>query len=204
PDLVEVSERFGGWIDEDSLAVEPDDEAGKVATRVEPVAGPKRRDTEPRPLACKLDGLAELRGDVPEQPRRRPHLELLLARPAVGLRDAHIEAMPGGRHLHLRRRQRDDGRRAVESEEVHVGVDPEERALGAAIPAGGVELMSGAQEVIRLARPDAVRLGELLEAGRLRSRRVEEAEQREGEQPMKYVPLPGGADDARARLLAQE
>ena len=64
--------------------------------------------------------------------------------------------------------------------------------------------MGGAQEVVRLARPDAVRLGELLEGRRLRCRRVEEAEQREGEQPMKDVPLPGGADDARARLLAQE
>jgi hypothetical protein len=149
-------------------------------------------------------GLAELGGDVPEQPRRRPHLEPLLARPAVGLRDAHVEAAPGRRHVHLRRRQPDDGRLAVESEEVHVRVDPEERALRAAVLAGAVELMSGAQEMVRLARPDAVRLGELLEAGRLRSRRVEEAEQREGEQPMKDVPLPGGADDARARLLAQE
>ena len=58
--------------------------------------------------------------------------------------------------------------------------------------------------MVGLARSDAVRVGDLLEAGRLRSRRVEEAEQREGEQPMKDVPLPGGADDARARLLAQE
>src|SRR6185295_15279836 len=178
PDLVEVSERFGGWIDEDSLAVDPDDEAGKVATRVEAVAGPKGRDTEPRPLARKLNGLAELGGDVPEQPRRRPHLEFLLARPAVGLRDAHVEATPGGRHVHHRRRQRDDGRLALESEEVHVRVDPEDRAPRAAIPAGAVELMSGAEEVVRLGRPDAVRLGELLEGGRLRGRRVEEAEQR--------------------------
>ena len=125
PDLVEVGERFGGWIDEDSLAVEPDDEARKVATRVEAVAGAERRDTEPRPVARELYGLAELGGDGPEPPRRRPHLELLLARSAVGLRDVHVEATPRGRHSHLRRRQRDDGRLAVEGEEFHVSVDPE-------------------------------------------------------------------------------
>src|SRR5262249_11581176 len=39
---------------------------------------------------------------------------------------------------------------------------------------------------------------------RLRGRRVEEAEQRESEQPIEDVPLPGGAGDARARLLTQE
>ena len=204
PDLVEVGERFRGRIDEDALAVDPDDEARKVATRVEAVAGSERCDPEPRPVARELNGLAELGGDGPEQPRRRPHLEFLLARPAVRQGDANVEPAPGGRHSHLRRRQRDDGRLAVESEEVHVRVDPEERAFRAAIVARGIELMGGAQEVVRLARPDAVRLGELLEGRRLRCRRVEEAEQRESEQPMEDVPLPGGAGNARARLLAQE
>src|SRR5262249_57467709 len=75
---------------------------------------------------------------------------------------------------------------------------------GAGRRGGGREVVGGAQEVVRLARADAVRLGELIEGRRLRGRRVEEAEQRESEQPIEDVPLPGGAGDARARLLAEE
>src|SRR5215470_10882522 len=205
PDLVEVGERFGRWIDEDALAVDPDDEARKVATGVEAVARSERRDPESRPVARELNGLAELGGDGPEEPRRRPHLEFLLARLAVRLGDANVESTPdGGRHPHLRRRQPDDGLLAVEREEVHVRVDTEEGAFRAAVMARGIQLMGGAQEVVRLARADAVRLGELLEGRRLSGRRVEEAEQREREQPIEDVPLPGGAGDARARLLAEE
>src|SRR5258708_2274866 len=81
----------------------------------------------------------------------------------VGLHDADVEATPRGRDSNLRRRQRDACRLAIKGDEVHVVVDPEQRAPRAAVPAGGVELMSGAQEVVRLARPDAVRLGERLE-----------------------------------------
>src|SRR5215831_11345536 len=205
PDLVEVGERFGRWIDQDTLAVDPDDEARKVATGVEAVAGAERRDPEPRPVARELNGLAELGGDGPEQARRRPHLEFLLARLAVRLGDANVESTPdGGRHPDLRRRQPDDCLLAVEREEVHVRVDTEEGAFRAAVMARGIQLMGGAQEVVRLARADAVRLGELLEGRRLRGRRVEQAEQRESEQPIEDVPLPGGAGDARARLLAEE
>src|SRR5262245_40359855 len=64
--------------------------------------------------------------------------------------------------------------------------------------------MSGPQELVLLSRPNAIRVGEVLERWRLRRRRVEEAEQREGEEPMQDGPLPRRAGDARARLLAQE
>src|SRR5215467_10210745 len=135
--LVEVGERFGGWIDEDALAVDPDDEARKVATRVEAVAGAERCDPESRPVARELNRLAELGGDGPEQTRRRPHLQVLLARLTVRLGDANVEPAPGPRHSHLRRRQPDDGCLAVEGEEVHVRVNAEERAFRAAIVARG-------------------------------------------------------------------
>src|SRR5262249_39999519 len=90
PDLVEVGERFGGWIDQDALAVDPDDEARKVATRVEAVAGSERCDPESRPVARELNRLAELGGDGPKQTRRRTPLQFLPARLTVRLRDANV------------------------------------------------------------------------------------------------------------------
>src|SRR5262249_57325835 len=152
--LIEVGERFGRWIDEDALAVDPDDEARKVATGVEAVAGSERRDPEPRPVARELNGLAELSGDGPEEPRRRPHLEFLLARLAVPLGDANVESTPDGRrHPHLRRRQPDDGLLAVECEGVHVRVDTKEAAFRASVMARGIHLMAGAPEVLPLPQP---------------------------------------------------
>src|SRR5207249_2532112 len=71
-------------------------------------------------------------------------------------------------------------------------------------PSRAVALVGRAQEVVGLARLDAVRLAELFERRRLGRRRIEEAEQREREEAVEDVPLPGGPDDHRARLLAEE
>src|SRR4029079_10343420 len=79
PDLVEVGERFRGWIDEDALAVDPDDEARKVATRVEAVTRSERCNPESRPFARELNRLAKFWWNRPKQTRRRPHFQLLLA-----------------------------------------------------------------------------------------------------------------------------
>src|SRR5262245_20868687 len=183
---------------------DPDDEVGEVAVGVEAVAGAQRRDTEPRPVAGELNALQELSRNPPREPWRCGHFELFLGRPAVRLNERHVEATSAACDSLLRRRQTDDGRRTIERDEVHVIVDPEYRAFRVAVPAGSVKLMSGAQEVVRVSRADAVCLGELLEGRWLRHPRVEEPEECQGEQPMQDLALPRRANDPRARLLAQE
>ena len=203
-DLLEVGEGLGGRVDEDALAVDPDDEAGEVTAGIEAVAGAERRDAEARPLARELDRLAQVARDGADQARQPAHLEQLLGLPAVGLHEAHVEPAPAARHPHLRRRQRDDRLVGVERDEVHVVVGAERGAVRVRSPPRDVGLVRREQEVVGVARLHAVRLPQRLERRLLGRRRVEEAEQRQRQEAVKDVPLPGGAGDPRAHLLPEE
>src|SRR5262249_44642604 len=86
PDLVEVGERFRGRIDEDALAVDPDDEARKVATRVEAVAGCEGWDPDTRQVARALYGHAEASRDARG-----------LAGPAAAASPPGVSSRPTGR-----------------------------------------------------------------------------------------------------------
>ena len=150
-DPLEVGEGLRRGVHQHALAVEPDDEAGEVATGVEAVAGAERRDAEARPFARELDRLAQIIGDGADPPARRPHLELPLGFPTVGLHDAHVERAAARRHAHLSRRQRDDGLLVIEGDPVHVVVDAEQRAVRVGAPPRAVALVGRAQEGVGLA-----------------------------------------------------
>src|SRR5262249_22401781 len=57
-EALEMHQGFRRWVHQDTLSVDPDDEARHLADRIEPVACPQRRDPEARTLGGEADRVA--------------------------------------------------------------------------------------------------------------------------------------------------